>query len=144
MAMMMDKVTEEQYLALVRAFPLVSIHNDDHLEEALAVIDRLLDIPKRSTAEEEYLQALTDLVEAYENAHVVIPPVSGVDALRYLMAENGLTQADLVPDFGTRSIVSEVLAGKRHLALSHIARLSERFGVPADVFVAQRSATAIE
>ena len=135
MAMIMDKVTEEQYLALVRAFPLVSIHNDVHLDEALAVIDRLLDIPERSTAEEEYLQALTDLVEAYENAHVVIPPVSGVEALRYLMEENDMTQADLVPLFGTRSIVSEVLAGKRHLALSHIARLSERFGLPADVFM---------
>lgn len=135
MAMIMDEATEEQYLALVRAFPLVSIHNDVHLDEALAVIDRLLDIPERSTAEEEYLQALTDLVEAYENAHVVIPPVSGVEALRYLMEENDMTQADLVPLFGTRSIVSEVLAGKRHLALSHIARLSERFGLPADVFM---------
>jgi HTH-type transcriptional regulator / antitoxin HigA len=144
MAMMMDKVTEEQYLALVRAFPLVSIHNDAHLEEALAVIDRLLDIPERSTAEEEYLQALTDLVEVYENAHVVIPSVSGVEALRSLMEENGLTQADLVPLFGTRSIISEVLSGKRHLALSHITRLAERFGLPADVFVEQRSATATE
>jgi len=131
----MDKVTEEQYLALVRAFPLVSIHSDAHLDEAVAVIDQLLDIPKRSTAEEEYLQALTDLVEVYENAHVVIPAMSGLDALRFLMEENGLTQADLVPDFGTRSIVSEVLAGKRHLALTHIARLAERFGVPADVFI---------
>jgi HTH-type transcriptional regulator/antitoxin HigA len=135
MAMIMDNATEEQYLALVRAFPLVSIHNDAHLEEAVAVIDRLLDIPERSTAEEEYLQALTDLVEVYEDAHVVIPTVSGLDALRYLMEENGLTQADLVPDFGTRSIVSEVLAGKRHLALTHITRLAERFGVPADVFI---------
>src|SRR5678815_770657 len=98
MAMIMDNATEEQYLALVRAFPLVSIHNDAHLEEAVAVIDRLLDIPERSTAEEEYLQALTDLVEVYEEAHVVIPTVSGLDALRYLMEENGLTQADLVPD----------------------------------------------
>ena len=135
MAMIMDKATEEQYLALVRAFPLVSIHSDAHLDEAIAVIDKLLDIPERTTAEEEYLQALTDLVAAYEDAHVVIPTVSGLDALRYLMEENGLTQADLVPDFGTRSIVSEVLAGKRHLALTHIARLAERFGVPADVFI---------
>ena len=135
MAMIMDKATEEQYLALVRAFPLASIHNDAHLEEAMAVIDHLLDIAERSTAEEEYLQALTDLVAVYEDAHVVIPTVSGLDALRFLMEENGLTQADLVPDFGTRSIVSEVLAGKRHLALAHIARLAERFGVPADVFI---------
>ena len=109
--------------------------DDAHLDEAITVINKLLDIPDRSEAEEEYLMALTDLVELYENAHVEIPTVSGLDAMRYLMEENGLTQADLVPDFGTRSIVSEVLAGKRHLALTHIARLAERFGVPADVFI---------
>jgi HTH-type transcriptional regulator/antitoxin HigA len=135
MAVGMNKATEEQYLALVRAFPLVSIRNDEHLDEAITVINKLLDIPDRSEAEEEYLMALTDLVEIYENAHVEIPPVSGVDLLRYLMEENGLTQADLVPDFGTRSIVSEVLSGKRRLALTHITRLAERFGVPADVFI---------
>lgn len=135
MAVIMNKATEEQYLTLVRAFPLVSIRNDEHLDEAITVINKLLDIPDRSEAEEEYLMALTDLVEIYENAHVEIPPVSGVDLLRYLMEENGLTQADLVPDFGTRSIVSEVLSGKRRLALTHIARLAERFGVPADVFI---------
>lgn len=134
MATIMDKATKEQYLALVRAFPLVSLHNDAHLDEAMTVIDQLLDIPERSTAEEEYLQALTDLVAAYEDAHVMIPSVTGVDALRYLMEENGLTQVDLVPQFGTRSIVSEVLAGKRHLALAHITRLAERFGLPATVF----------
>ena len=135
MATIMDKATEEQYLALVRAFPLVSIHNDEHLREAMEVIDRLLESPARSPAEAEYLLALTDLVETYENAHVVIPAVTGVDALRYLMEENDLTQADLAPLFGTRSIISEVLAGKRHLALSHITRLAERFGLPTDVFM---------
>ena len=135
MATIMDTETERQYLALVRAFPLVSLHNDAHLKEALAVIDRLLDIPQRSAAEEEYLQALTDLVETYENAHVTMPTVTGVDALRYLMAENDLTQADLAPLFGSRSIISEVLAGKRRLALSHITRLARHFGLPAEVFI---------
>ena len=135
MATIMDTETERQYLALVRAFPLVSLHNDAHLKEALAVIDRLLDIPQRSAAEEEYLQALTDLVETYENAHVTMPTVTGVDALRYLMAENDLTQADLAPLFGSRSIISEVLAGKRRLALSHITRLARRFGLPTEVFI---------
>lgn len=135
MATIMGTETERQYLALVRAFPLVSLRSDAHVKEALAVIDRLLDIPERSAAEEEYLQALTDLVETYENAHMVIPSVTGVDALRYLMEENGLTQADLAPLFGSRSIISEVLSGKRGLALSHITRLTERFGLPAQVFI---------
>lgn len=135
MAAILDKLTAEEYLALVRAFPLVSIRDDAHLAEALNVMDRLLDKPERSIAEEAYLGALTDLVETYENAHVAIPPVSGVAALRYLMDENGLTQADLAPLLGTPSIVSEVLSGKRRLALAHITRLAEHFGVPADVFI---------
>lgn len=135
MAAILDKTTAEEYLTLVRAFALISIRDDAHLNEALNVMDRLLDKPERSVAEEAYLGALTDLVETYENAHVTIPPVSGVAALRYLMDENGLTQADLAPLLGTPSIVSEVLSGKRHLALTHITRLAEHFGVPADVFI---------
>lgn len=135
MPVTLDHVTEEEYLSLVRAFPLVSIRDDAHLAGALQVIDRLVEKPERSAAEEAYLGALTDLVETYEDAHVMIPPTSGVDALRYLMAENGLTQADLVPLFGSPSVVSEVLAGKRRLALAHIRKLSAHFGLPTDVFI---------
>jgi len=130
----MDPATERQYLALVRAFPLVSIRDEAHLTDALAVIEWLIEKPERTEAEEAYLGALTDLVETYEHAHVAIPPVSGVDALRYLMEENGLTQADLAPLFGSPSIVSEVLPGKRRLALAHIQKRVAHFGVPADVF----------
>jgi len=138
MTTILDKRTEEQYLALIRVFPLVSIRDDTHLAAALAVLDDLLDRSRRSSGEEEYLRALTDLVETYERAHVVIPPTSGVEALRFLMAEHGLTHAELAPLFGSPSIVSEVLAGKRRLALTHIARLAERFGVPADGFLTSR------
>lgn len=115
--------------------PLVSVRDDAHLDEALAAIDGLLEPSQRSSAEEAYLRALTDLVEVYENAHVVIPPVSGVEVLRSLMVENGLSQADLAPLIGSPSIISEVLVGKRRLMLAPIARLAERFGVPADVFI---------
>lgn len=56
------------------------------------------------------------------------------------MAENGLTQADLVPLFGAPSAVSEVLSGKRRLALDHIKRLAVHFGLPADIFIGPLSA----
>lgn len=140
MTAVLDRATEEAYVALIHAFPLVSIRDDAHLAEAFTVIEGLLEQPQRSTAEELYLGALTDLVETYENVHVAIPPTSGVDALRYLMAENQLTQADLVPLFGTPSVVSEVLSGKRRLALDHIKRLAAHFGLPADVFIGPLSA----
>jgi len=135
MPTILDPAAETEYLALVHAFPLVSIRDDTHLADALDVIDRLVERSNRSNAEEAYLGALTDLAETYEAAHVHLPPTSGVEALRYLMAENGLTQADLVPLFGTPSLVSEVLSGKRKLALAHIKRLAAHFGLPAGVFI---------
>jgi HTH-type transcriptional regulator/antitoxin HigA len=135
MTLILDKANEEEYLELVRMFPLISIEDDTHLSAALAAIDRLIERPSRSVAENVYLAALTDLVETYENAHVALPPVTGVEALRYLMEENGLTQADLAPYFGAPSIISEVLSGKRQLALTHTRRLAAHFGLPVSVFI---------
>jgi HTH-type transcriptional regulator/antitoxin HigA len=126
----------EEYLALVRAFPLAHIRDDAHLDAAMAVIDRLLDKGDRSPAEEMYLDALTDLVETYEEAHVAIPARSGVDALRFLMEANDLRQVDLVPVLGRTSLVSEVLSGKRPLTLTHIKKLADYFRVSPAVFIA--------
>ena len=125
----------EEYLALVRAFPLAHIRDDAHLDAAVAVIDRVLDKGDRSPAEEMYLDALTDLVETYEEAHVSIPARSGVDARRFLMEANDLKQVDLVPVLGRKSLVSEVLGGKRPLALTHIKKLADYFRVSPAVFI---------
>jgi HTH-type transcriptional regulator/antitoxin HigA len=133
--MILDQATEEEYLTLVRAFPLVSIRDDAHLNAALETLDRLMEQATRSVAEEVYLGALTDLVEVYESTRVAIPPTSGVAALRYLMDENGLKQSDLAPFFGTPSIISEVLSGKRRLALAHMEKLAAHFGLPISVFI---------
>lgn len=105
------------------------------LDEAIAMIDRLLDADDLTSGEQDYLDVLSDLVERYEDEHIPIPEVRGVEMLRYLMDENGLKQTDLVSIFGTKSVVPEVLSGKRSLALSHIQGLSARFGLPADVFL---------
>ena len=43
-------------------------------------------------------------------------------------------QKDLAEVFGTESIVSDVLNGKRELNKDHIKRLSERFHVSPEVF----------
>jgi len=51
------------------------------------------------------------------------------------MRASGLKQKDLVDIFGTPSIVSEVLKGKRNLTVEHIRRLSERFHVTPELFI---------
>jgi len=100
----------EEYLALAPAFPLVHIRDDAHMDAAMAALWPLLEKPTRSRAEEEYIAALTDLVETYEDATAPIPPVSGLAMVRHLMEERELTQNSLVPIFGTASAVSEVLS----------------------------------
>lgn len=62
-----------------------------------------------------------------------VGPLHVVETLRYLMREHGLTQGDL-PEVGTQSVMSEILSGKRQLNVRQIRFLTERFGVPADVF----------
>jgi HTH-type transcriptional regulator/antitoxin HigA len=123
------------YMALVRAFRLTHIRDDAHLAGAVGMINTLLDLPERSAGQEDYLSALTDLVEVYEDKAVPLPAVSGHAVLLHLMEENGLKQADLLPAFGTRSVASAVINGRRNLSLSHIRKLSEFFHLPADVFL---------
>ncbi|SFB59432.1 helix-turn-helix domain-containing protein [Azotobacter beijerinckii] len=108
---------EDDYDALVEA-----------LDELLAIVGDDENHPLATLASH-----MGDLIEAYDEAHRPMPKVSGVEILRYLMQEHGLTQADL-PGVGAQSVVSELLSGKRQLNVRHIRALSERFGVPADVF----------
>jgi antitoxin component HigA of HigAB toxin-antitoxin module len=57
-----------------------------------------------------------------------------VDVLRTLMEAHDLLQKDLVPIFGSESIVSEILHKKRDLNKAHIEKLSKRFAVSPAVF----------
>lgn len=115
--------------------PLTSIHDDMHLDRAIAKINTLIDQAELSSGDELYLNALSDLVALYESEHIKLPRASGVDVLRHLMEAHDMNQHDLVPILGNKSTVSEVLSGKRRLALTHIKKLSQHFGVPADVFI---------
>ena len=63
-----------------------------------------------------------------------MPRAEPLSVLRFLMDQHGLMQKDLVDVFGTPSIVSEVLSGKRELNKEHIQRLSERFHISPELF----------
>jgi HTH-type transcriptional regulator/antitoxin HigA len=84
--------------------------------------------------EEELADLLTLLIEDFEDKHYSLPKASPVEVLSLLMEQHGLRQKDLLDVFGTRSVVSEVLSGKRELSKEHIRRLSARFKVSPEVF----------
>ncbi len=124
----------EEYLSFVRAFPLMHIRDDAHLDAAIAVFGPLFEKAEPSVAEKAYMGALADLIETYEDATVHTPERSGLDILRYLVEENGYKQVDLAPIFGSQSVASDVLAGKRAFTLDHMRKAAAFFGVPLATF----------
>jgi HTH-type transcriptional regulator / antitoxin HigA len=127
-------VTPEYGRLLVRISSKV-IHSEKENEiytQALYELDQRS--AKLTSAEKELAELLMLLIEDFESKHYELPRAKPLDVLRFLMEQHDLKQKDLVDVFGTRSIVSEVLSGKRKLNKEHIARLRERFHVSPDVF----------
>lgn len=130
--------TEDRYLELVRRFPLRPLRSDDDLDEAVAVIDSLIDLPKLSAAEQDYLDVLSDLVEAYEDETIEIPAVGDSDLLRFLIEQKNVTQAQTASGAGiAESTISEILAGKRKLTRAQVSKLAQFFHVDPGVFLPQ-------
>ncbi len=112
------------------------IHNDQELESYTDALFQLTALEHPSRAEAQAVELLTLLVERYERAHYPIPAADPVSIVRFLMAQQHLRQRDLIPQFGSESAVSMFLAGQRKLTLEQLRRLSTRFSLSADVFLA--------
>jgi HTH-type transcriptional regulator / antitoxin HigA len=91
--------SSDRYHELLMEFPPRSITSTDELEATQAVIDRLLDSPKLTPEETDYLNLLGILVHEFEDKHVPIPDLQGVELLKALIDELDLKQKDLVPIF---------------------------------------------
>ncbi len=87
-----------------------------------------------SAAERQFMKLLTLLIEDYEKKHYDLPKASPLGMIAFLMEQHGLKQKDLSDVFGTPSITSEVLSGKRELNKEQIRRLSQRFHVSPELF----------
>lgn len=127
----------DSYLELILAFPLASIKTAEHFEAAQKVMDHLLVNGKLDDGEEMYLDALSDLVAAYEDEHHPIEPASDADMLRHLMEAKEVTQAQLSRDTQIpKSTISEVLAGKKPFSRQMIRKLADYFKVDVSVLAA--------
>jgi HTH-type transcriptional regulator / antitoxin HigA len=126
----------DRYFCLVRELPLRPISSDVELDQAIAMIDRLLARDLLAGDEQDYLDVLSDLVEAYEDQRYPIEPVSGLDALRHLVESSGKTRATVALEAGLpESTLSEVLSGRRRLNTRHIGILARYFRIDPGVFL---------
>jgi HTH-type transcriptional regulator/antitoxin HigA len=123
-----------EYADLLRAALPHVIHTEAENQRCTNVLEELLRKKGRSPEEKRLAELLTLLIEEFERKEYGPAHARPIDVLRHLMDANGLRQVDLLEVFGTASVISEVLKGKRELSKAHIARLSERFHVSPAVF----------
>jgi HTH-type transcriptional regulator/antitoxin HigA len=84
----------------------------------------------------DYLDVLTDLIEAYDSAHYPQPDEgTPLDRLKALMEESGTTTADLGRLLGNSGLASQIMLGRRELSKSHIRTLSQHFKLDAGYFL---------
>lgn len=123
------------YTALLKKVPPKVIRTEKENEAYTEILE---DLDRRSKmltqAEKELAELLTLLIEDFEEKRYRLPRAKPLEVLHFLMDQHGLKQKDLAGVFGTASIVSEVLSGKRNLNKDHIKRLSERFHVSPELF----------
>jgi len=129
--------SEQEYAKLLaKALPHV-IHTDAENARATTVLETLLAKRNRTREEKRLGELLTLLIEEFEEKHYALPRASPLEIVRHLMESNGLRQMDLLDVFGTPSVASEVLHGRRALSKTHIRRLSQRFHLSPELFFEQ-------
>jgi len=129
------RTVPDTYFDLVRAFPLRHIGNGAELAAAIEKLDQLLQV-NLDEGGTQYLDALTDLVESYEDRHEPRGDVSATDMLRGLMTANRLTQQELARKVGiAQSTISAVLNNTRQMKVVHMQALGDYFGIDAAAFM---------
>ncbi len=97
--------------------------------------DRRVERGENLKLEENALLALLEqLVEEYDDK-IEVPKAEPYKIVLYLMERQGLRQADMLPIFGSRSVASEVLNGRREISKAHARKLAAYFGLSADLFI---------
>jgi HTH-type transcriptional regulator / antitoxin HigA len=127
-------IDEKVYCKLLSEARPHVIHTEEENERYIADLEELHSRGRLSPEEEQLAELLTLLIEKFEERYQIEPGATSLDVVRSLMDAHGVKQSDMLDVFGTRSVASEVLSGKRELSKTHIQRLSRRFHVSPAVF----------
>lgn len=125
------------YAGLVALHMPHPIHDKIACDNAVEIVHALAG-HKLNHDQDDYLAIMAKLVEDYENENVPeSKPVKGIEALKFLIEENGLTADNLGTIIGVNcSIAYRILKDAHNLTADHVKKLAARFAVSADLFLA--------
>ena len=116
------------------ALPKV-IESDEEFDRMVERLEALEGKANLSREERALAELLARLIEEYDSRQHLLPEEPPYKLVLHMMEHRGLRQVDLLPVFGSRSIASAVLSGKRELSKAHIRKLPEFFRVSPALFI---------
>jgi HTH-type transcriptional regulator / antitoxin HigA len=131
-----SRINKEAYGRLLAETLPEVIETEAQNRRMNAIADRLQSKWDRSPEEDRLLKLIATLCMNFEEKHYNVQEgVTPEGILTDLMSERGLKQADLLPIFGSRSVVSEVLSGKRGITKTQAKALAQFFKMPVELFL---------
>jgi HTH-type transcriptional regulator / antitoxin HigA len=125
-----------QYSELLSRHQPKLIKTEAENDRALAVVEDLMRRPDLTPEEDELLNLLVLLIERFETEFYQCGAASTPHSmLEFLMEQQDITQADLLPIFTSESEVQDVLKGDRDLTITQVKALATRFNVKPNAFV---------
>ena len=109
------------------------IRNEADYKYALQEIDRLLNAAP-DEADEDKLDVLVTLVDAYEEVTDPIGPPDPIEAILFYLENQQLPPEALEPYLG-RNHVTAVLERRLPLSLEMIRNLRDGLGIPAEILI---------
>ena len=130
-------IDPKKYARLANRIVIKAIETEEEYDRMVAAVEQLIDKGEDGLSPEEsaLLETMAILVQAYDDRHYPLHPVAASEMLAYLMETSGRTAKDLLPVFGTRGRVSEILNGKRSISKEHAKKLASVFKVAVDLFI---------
>ena len=130
-----DKIIK-RYRALCELVPLTPITRKAEYEAAVGHLNRLLDAGGANQAHRlaGLVEALGEMIHAYEKRQAPMPDAAPREVLRYLMNEHGLKQSDL-SGLASQGTISDILSGRRGFSKALAKKMAARFQVSAAVFL---------
>jgi HTH-type transcriptional regulator/antitoxin HigA len=104
------------------------IRTDEDYQSALKRAAALLGHDSQKHRDE--LEVLQALIERWERSQHSIEVATPAQAIKFRMAQTGLSQRDLIPYVGSKSRVSEILNGHRQPTVDQIRALHQHLGIP--------------
>lgn len=90
---------------------------------------------KAGTLESDEADVLSLLIREYEEQHFVINAPSPLDAIKYRMEQQGLSNKDLAEILGYKSRVTDIFNKHRKLSLSMIRKLHSELHIPLETLI---------